>query len=151
MRLRELPRYPLIIPSRSNANRTLIDAQLARQGLKPQIELEIDGIASILDLVHEGLGHAVLPLSSPSRGHTFGRSFSVRPVVRPKLSIQLSMATSAQRPTTPLARESLSLIQKTVSRVLFPEKPWAPGPTTGRQNVRVFEIKTSRASGTALW
>jgi LysR family transcriptional regulator, nitrogen assimilation regulatory protein len=122
VRLRELPRYPLIIPSRSNANRTLIDAQLARQGLKPQIELEIDGIASILDLVHEGLGHAVLPLSS-LRGHTFGRSFSVRPVVRPKLSIQLSMATSAQRPTTPLARESLSLIQKTVSRVLFPEKP----------------------------
>jgi LysR family nitrogen assimilation transcriptional regulator len=122
VRLRELPRYPLIIPSRSNANRTFIDAQLARQGLKPQIELEIDGIASILDLVHEGLGHAVLPLSS-LRGHTFGRSFSVRPVVGPKLSIQLSMATSAQRPITPLAKESLSLIQKTVSRVLFPEKP----------------------------
>jgi LysR family transcriptional regulator, nitrogen assimilation regulatory protein len=122
VRLRELPRYPLIIPSRSNANRTLIDARLAHEGLKPRIELEIDGIASILDLVHEGLGHAVLPLSS-LRGHTFGRSFSVRPVVGPKLSIQLSMATSAQRPATPLARESLSLIQKTVSRVLLPEKP----------------------------
>jgi LysR family nitrogen assimilation transcriptional regulator len=121
VRLRELPRYPLIIPSRSNANRKLIDAQLAHFGLKPQIEFEIDGIASILDLVNEGYGHTVLPLNS-LRGHTFGRGFTVRPVVSPKLSIQLSLVTSAQRPATPLARESLSLIEKTVSRVLLPEK-----------------------------
>jgi LysR family transcriptional regulator, nitrogen assimilation regulatory protein len=120
--LRELPRYPLIIPSRSNANRMLIDAQLAHLGLKPRIEFEIDGIASILDLVHEGYGHAVLPLNS-LRGHTFGRSFTVRPIVRPKLTIQLSLVTSAQRPITPLARQSLSLIQQTASRVLFADKP----------------------------
>ena len=59
VQLRELPRYPLIIPSRSNANRMLIDAQLAHLGLKPRIEFEIDGIASILDLVHEGYGHVL--------------------------------------------------------------------------------------------
>jgi len=121
VQLRELPHYPLIIPSRSNANRMLIDAQLAHLGLKPQIEFEIDGIASILDLVHEGYGHAVLPLNS-LRGHTFGRNFIVRPIVRPRLSIQLSLITSAQRPMTPLTRESLSLIQQTASHILFPEK-----------------------------
>jgi LysR family nitrogen assimilation transcriptional regulator len=117
--LRELPRYPLIIPSRSNSNRRLVDAQLAHFGLKPQIAFEIDGIASILDLVHEGYGHAVLPLNS-LRGHAHGRGLTVRPIVRPKLSIQLSLVTAAQRPITPLAKESLALIQKTVSRVLFP-------------------------------
>ena len=127
VQLRDLPRYPLIIPSRSNANRMLIETQLAHFGLKPQIEFEIDGIASILDLVHEGYGHAVLPLNS-LRGHTFGRNFTVRPIVRPKLSIQLSLVTSAQRPVTPLAKESLGLIQKTVSRILFPEKPGALAP-----------------------
>jgi LysR family nitrogen assimilation transcriptional regulator len=119
--LRELPRYPLILTSRMNANRMLIEAQLAQLGLKPQIEFEIDGIASVLDLVHEGYGHAVLPLSSLT-GHTFERSFTATPVVRPKLRIPLSLVTSAQRPITPLARETLSLVQKTVSRVLFPEK-----------------------------
>jgi LysR family nitrogen assimilation transcriptional regulator len=122
VQLRELPRYPLIIPSRSNANRMLIEAKLAHLGLKPQIRFEIDGIASILDLVHEGYGHAVLPLNS-LRGLTFGRSFTVRPILKPKLSIQLSLVTSAERPSTPLARESLSLIQQTAARVLFPEKP----------------------------
>jgi LysR family nitrogen assimilation transcriptional regulator len=122
VQLRELPRYPLIIPSRSNANRMLIEAKLAHLGLKPQIRFEIDGIASILDLVHEGYGHAVLPLNS-LRGLTFGRNFTVRPILKPKLSIQLSLVTSAERPSTPLARSSLSLIQQTATRVLFPEKP----------------------------
>jgi len=131
VQLRELPRYPLIIPSRSNANRMLIDAQLAHLGLKPLIEFEIDGIASILDLVHEGYGHAVLPLNS-LRGHTFGRNFTVRPIVKPRLSIQLSLVTSAQRPMTPLTRESLSLIQQTASRILFPEKRPTP---MGRNHV----------------
>jgi len=121
VQLRELPRYPLIVPSRANANRMLIETQLAHLGLKPKIEFEIDGIASILDLVHEGYGHAVLPLNS-LRSDTFGRSFTVRPIVRPKLSIQLSLVSSAQRPATPLAKESLSLIQKTVAQILFPEK-----------------------------
>ena len=115
--LRELPDYPLIIPSRSNANRVLIDAQLARLGLKPRIEFEIDGIDSVLDLVHEGYGHAVLPLSSLRR-HVFGRHFAVRPIVRPKLTIQFSLVTSSQRPMTPLVREALSLIQALVPRVL---------------------------------
>jgi LysR family nitrogen assimilation transcriptional regulator len=119
VQLKELPRYPLIIPSRSNSNRRLVDAQLAHLGLKPRIAFEIDGIASILDLVHEGYGHAVLPLNS-LRGHSHGRSLTVRPIVRPKLSIQLSLVTAAQRPITPLAKESLALIRKTVSRVLFP-------------------------------
>ena len=72
--------------------------------------------------LHEGYGHAVLPRISLS-GHAFERSFITRPIVKPTLSIPLSLVTSAQRPITPLARETLSLIQKTVSRVLFLQKP----------------------------
>jgi LysR family transcriptional regulator, nitrogen assimilation regulatory protein len=121
--LRDLPRYPLIIPSRRNANRILIESQLALVGLKPQIEFEIDGIASILDLVYEGYGHAVLPIYS-LRCHAFGRSFIARPIVRPKLSIRPALVTCAHRPVTPLARETLSLIEKTATRVLFTEKPY---------------------------
>jgi LysR family transcriptional regulator, nitrogen assimilation regulatory protein len=124
VQLRDLPRYPLIIPSRSNANRMLVDAQLAHFGLKPQIAFEIDGIASILDLVHEGYGYSILPLNS-LRVHPLGPAFVARPIVRPKLSIQVSLVTSAQRPITPLVRETLSLIQNTVSHILS-ERPLSP-------------------------
>ena len=119
--LKELPSYPLILPSRPNANRMRIEAQLAYLGLKPQIAFEIDGVTSILDLIREGYGHTVLPLNS-LRGQDLGRDFVTRPVVRPTLTIQLSIVTSAQRPTTPLTRAALSLVHKTAMRVLFAEK-----------------------------
>jgi len=119
--LKELPRYPLILPSRPNANRMRIEAQLAYLGLKPQIAFEIDGVTSILDLIREGYGHTVLPLNS-LRGQGLGRDLVTSPVVRPTLTIQLSLVTSAQRPTTPLTRGALSLVRRTVIRVLFAEK-----------------------------
>ncbi len=115
--VRELPGYPLIVPSRPNANRMRIEAQLAQFGLKPVIALECDGIESIVDLVREGYGHAVLPLSSV-RGDGAEEGFALRPIVRPKLSIQVSLVTSAQRPATPLTREVLALIPEIASRVL---------------------------------
>ena len=115
--LRELPRYPLIIPSRPNANRMRIEGLLAYLGLKPKIEFEIDGVASVLDLVHEGYGHTVLPLNS-LRSSALGRDFIVRQIRRPKLTIQVSTITSAQRPMTPLAKGLLSLIRETALEVL---------------------------------
>ena len=115
--VKELPDYPIIVPSRPNANRMRIEAQLAQFGLKPSIALECDGIESILDLVREGYGHAVLPLSS-LHGYGAGEGFALRPIVKPKLSIQVSLVTSAQRPATPLAQQVLALIPEIASRVL---------------------------------
>ncbi len=58
--LRDLPRYPLIIPSRPNAIRMLVETRLAAIGLKPQVAMEIDAVSAILELVAEGHGDAVL-------------------------------------------------------------------------------------------
>ena len=118
--LRALPRYPLIIPSRPNANRMRVESQLAYLGLKPDIKFEIDGLTSILDLVHEGYGHTVLPRSA-LRGHSLSRDFVASPIVSPKLTIQVSLVASAQRPETPLSKGALPLIRKTVLEVLAGE------------------------------
>jgi LysR family nitrogen assimilation transcriptional regulator len=115
--LKELPRYPLIVPSRPNANRMRIATQLAYFGLKPAIALEVDGIASILDLVAEGYGYAVLPLAS-LRGYRLEGAFTARPIVKPKLMIQISLVTSSQRPTTPLTQKVLDLIPETAAGVI---------------------------------
>jgi len=117
--LKDLPRFPLIVPSRPNANRTRIDAELAHLGLKPVIALEIDGIATILDLVVEGHGHAVLPKSS-LRAYGAEDAFTLRPIVQPKLLIQVSLITSAQRPATPLTQKVLAFIPEIVFRILSP-------------------------------
>ena len=60
LRLADLPRFPLIIPSRPNAIRTLVETRLASLGLRPQVAMEIDAVPAILELVAEGHGFAVL-------------------------------------------------------------------------------------------
>ena len=109
--LAQVASYPLILASRPNAHRVLIETQLSHLGLKPTIALEIDGVASILELVREQWGHTVLPRIS-LRGLGMERAFSVRPIVRPKVSIRLSIVVSAQRPMTPLARNVVNLIRE---------------------------------------
>ena len=61
MPLTSLSQLPLIIPSRPNAFRLLIETEMQRINAKPHIVLEIDGLNAILELVKEGMGFAVLP------------------------------------------------------------------------------------------
>lgn len=108
--LRDLPRHPLIIPSRPNAIRMLVETRLAALGLKPQVAMEIDAVSAILELVAEGHGDAVL---SPRalHGADIARRLVSRPIVRPRLATTLSIATSAQRPSTPLQQGTVLLIE----------------------------------------
>jgi LysR family nitrogen assimilation transcriptional regulator len=115
--LKELPNHPLIVPSRPNANRMRIEAQLAYFGLKPSIAFEVDGIASILDMVREGYGSAVLPITS-LRAYGLEKTFAMRAIVSPRLLIQISLVISAQRLTTPLTKQALALIRATAIQVL---------------------------------
>ena len=51
---------PLVIPSRPNAIRMHVEAEMANMGCRPQVALEIDGVSAILDLVADGAGAALL-------------------------------------------------------------------------------------------
>jgi len=113
----ELPHYPLIIPSRPNANRMRIETLLADRGLKPRIALEIDAIASILDLVHEGFGYAILPIDS-LRGHARAPELMANRIVKPKLTIHMSLVVSSQRPATPLTTAMLASTRRIALQVL---------------------------------
>jgi LysR family nitrogen assimilation transcriptional regulator len=114
--LRELPRYPLIIPSRPHAIRTLVEARLAALGLRPQVALEIDAIGAIVELVAEGQGHAVLtPRAVPA---DVGRKLRARRIVDPPLRSALAVAVSAQRPATVLQRACVGRLAQLAPRAL---------------------------------
>jgi len=108
--LRNLPKYPLIIPSRPHTIRMLVDSRLSALGLKPAIALEIDGIRAILDLVARGHGYAVLPRHALIEAGT-GAKLSARPIVRPALRSVIAVATSPQRPLTHMVQETIALLQ----------------------------------------
>jgi LysR family nitrogen assimilation transcriptional regulator len=115
--LKDLSELPLILPSRPNAFRLLIEVEMQKLNVKPQITLEIDGINAILELVKEGLGFAVLPtytLNEFAEPH----GFSTYNIQRPQLLSQLMLVWSAKRPSTGTQRVALGLTQKVISQAL---------------------------------
>jgi len=117
--LEALTRYELVIPTRPNSIRMLVESELAALGLRPQINLEIDGVAAILDLVADGAGCAVLPLNAVT---TSGRPevFTTRPIGQagePRLRSKLLMAVSSQRPATLTQQAMAELIRTTLQAI----------------------------------
>ena len=119
--LDELPRFALVIPTRPNSIRMLVESALAARGQRPQISLEIDGVAAILDLVADGAGCAVLPMNAVT---TSGKPevFSTRPIHSTsnddagaaRLRSKLFMAVSSQRPATLTQQAMAELIRSTL-------------------------------------
>ena len=115
--LAALALLPLVIPSRPNAIRMLVETTMASQGCRPLIALEIDGVAAILDLVGDGAGSAVLPRNAVETAQRPG-AFRMRPIGSPRLRSKLSLAVSAQRPATLTQKAMLELVQTTARNLL---------------------------------
>jgi LysR family nitrogen assimilation transcriptional regulator len=123
VRLRDLPRYPLIIPSRPNFIRALVEARLAALGLRPQVALEIDAVSAIVELVAEGQGYAVLSPRAVPPGE-LGSRLLERPIVQPALEASLALAVSASRPAPPVQQGAVALLHELLGAV--PARPGQP-------------------------
>ena len=125
--LHALTQFPLVIPTRPNSIRMLVESELAAQGGRPQISLEIDGVAAILDLVADGAGCAVLPMNAVT---TSGKPevFSTRPIHGAssddgsddgaRLRSKLYLAVSSQRPAT-LTQQAMAELIRTTLMALY--------------------------------
>jgi LysR family nitrogen assimilation transcriptional regulator len=117
--LREVAALPLVIPTRPNAIRMLVESEMANQGCHPKIALEIDGVAAILDLVADGAGCAVLSRHAVETSAR-PKAFVMRPIGKPPLHSKLSVAVSAHRPATLTQKAMLELISATARSLLQP-------------------------------
>jgi len=110
--LQEVARLPLVIPSRPNAIRMHVEAEMAAIGCRPTIALEIDGVAAILDLVADGSGHAILSRNAVASS-VKPSAFTVRAIGQPPLRTRLSLATSSARPATLTQQATMELVRAT--------------------------------------
>ena len=115
--LRDVAALPLVIPSRPNAIRMLVESEMASLGSRPKIALEIDGVAAILDLVADGAGSAILPRNAVDTSQ-HPEAFRMRPIGTPRLRSKLSLAVSAQRPATLTQKAMLELIRQLARKLL---------------------------------
>jgi len=97
--VRQLAELPLIMPGRPSVIRVLVESRMAALGLAPRIALEVDGAGGILNLVRDGAGSAILPLTSV-QATTRPEEFSVHEVSEPALSCDLAIISSAHRALT---------------------------------------------------
>jgi LysR family transcriptional regulator, nitrogen assimilation regulatory protein len=113
--LKDVAALPLIIPTRPNAIRMLVESEMANINCHPNIVLEIDGVPAILDLVLDGAGCAVLSKNAVT---TSGQAslFAVSPIAG--LHSKLSVAVSSQRPATLTQQAMLELIQQLTQQLI---------------------------------
>lgn len=115
--LKDIARHPLIIPGRPNAIRMHVETALMNIGAAPRVAMEVDGVATILDLVADGIGsavlsrHAVATAAQPQR-------FITRRIINPGLYPLLSVATGADRPATSTQGATLDILERVAKDVL---------------------------------
>ncbi len=115
--LRDVAKLPLVIPSRPNALRMVVESEMAAIGCRPTIALEIDGVSAILDLVADGAGSAILSRNAVASSIK-PSAFTVRAIGEPPLRTRLSLATSSVRPATLTQQATLALVRATTQALL---------------------------------
>jgi LysR family nitrogen assimilation transcriptional regulator len=130
VQLADIASFPLIIPSRPHAMRMAVEHALASVGRKIQVALEIESISAIIELVGQGYGHAVLPMTAV-HSSTWSESLVARPVANPKLSSSLWIATASQRPRSSILRKAVQLIGDVVRREV------------GESSIKRLKVKTA--------
>ena len=109
--LAQVAPLPLVIPSRPNAIRMHVEAEMAAIGCRPNVVLEIDGVSAILDLVADGAGAALLSRNAVDSSIR-PSAYRTRPVCDPPLRTHLYLATSSMRPATLTQLTTQELIKK---------------------------------------
>ena len=117
--LAAVAKLPLILPSRPNAFRILIESKMITIGCKPQITLEVDGLNAILSLVREGMGHAVLPSYTLSNVEDT-EPFTLRSICSPRIMSELMLVRSSRRASTDTQKKAVEVVTSVVVQALKP-------------------------------
>src|SRR5450631_4937869 len=123
--LAELADHPLIIPSRPHSIRMSVENALAGVDRKIKVAHEIECIPAIIDLVRHGHGFGVLPMNAV-KSTEWSAEVRALPIGNPPLTTSLSIATSAQRPRSPLMRKAIEVIRDIVRQEILSNQMTAP-------------------------
>ena len=117
MALVDVAELPLILPSRPNAFRILLEGEMMSIGKRPHINLEVDGLNAILNLVKEGMGHAVLPAYTLSNFEN-SKPFTVNTIHSPAIKSQLMLVWSSRRPTTQTQKKAMEVVADVLQKAI---------------------------------
>ncbi|MBM3602077.1 MAG: LysR family transcriptional regulator [Alphaproteobacteria bacterium] len=88
-RIEDLARLPLILPSRPNASRRMLDSWVARRRITPNIVMEVDDHSIIRALIRRGIGFSLLTQCAIADDVAAGKlqAWPIRPAVAWQLAL----------------------------------------------------------------
>jgi LysR family nitrogen assimilation transcriptional regulator len=115
----ELDGLPIVMPSRLHAIRAPVEAEAARQGIRLNIVIEIDDMASVFQLTTDGVGHTI-STRLPLLGLRGTPKLVVQQIINPQLFTHLALVTPPQAGLTPLQRAAADLARATYLDLILP-------------------------------
>ena len=86
-------------------------------GKRPNVILEVDGLNAILNLVKEGMGHAILPSYTLSNFEN-ASPFSIKTIHSPAIKSQLMLVWSSRRPTTQTQKKAMEVVTQVLLQAI---------------------------------
>jgi LysR family transcriptional regulator, nitrogen assimilation regulatory protein len=111
VRLADLGPLKLVVPSKANTRRRLIETYLATNGVEMERLLELDGMLGTLDFVARTDWRAILP-GIMMANETRSRQFTVNPIATPPFTLDLVLIEPARRPMSPGAKAFLDILEE---------------------------------------
>ena len=95
-----------------------VENALASVDRKIRVAHEIECIPAVIDLVRQGHGFGVLPMNAV-KSSQWANEVRALSIGKPPLTTSLSIATSAQRPRSPLMRKAIDVIRDIVRQEII--------------------------------
>ena len=126
-----LAEIPLVLPSRPHGIRILVDEAMDHNGLRANVQMEIDAMHSMIALAESGLGYTVLSYSSV-RDLVIAKRVRIWRIVEPVITRSLVITTTNQRPSTKPGRDLTRIFQELINSHVRDGR-WAP-PSESNSN-----------------
>lgn len=111
IRLADVAALPLVLPSKPNSLRQLLESETRPRGLLLKVVAEVDSIKTVLSLVARGVAATVLPASS-AREWTHNTAPFTAEIHAPVIRNRLCIAVPKARPATRLSRFLVDLTRE---------------------------------------
>lgn len=113
MRLADVVRRSLVMPSGPHALRQLLEEHTAPRGLPLNLWAEVESVQTVLSLVARGLVDTVLPVSAV-KAWLYEQPLHVATIHAPVIRNKLVLALPSARPATRLSRYATKLLRELV-------------------------------------
>lgn len=115
--LKDLGRWPLVLPGPDHGLRRIIDDACAPLGIELDVVAEIESLTSVKRAVEAGLGCTILPKGSAAEEIAQGR-LRASEIESPAMVRRVVCATSVTRPSTPAGTAVMDLVTEVLRRMV---------------------------------